>query len=140
MAEIGANPLFGSSRFQNERRCEITTCFDELMRLFQEDEDDVEKRLSAVLGMLEFVLEHPFNCSLGEKQISAISSCIEEIRPQLGKQPVMMKRISKIWKRRQHLLDVARYVHRHHEDYMDSIEYHQEVQWLKIQRRLLFHR
>ncbi|TFG08719.1 hypothetical protein EU538_06560 [Candidatus Thorarchaeota archaeon] len=64
-------------------------------------------------------------CLAAKNIVIALHSALAFV---LANRPLVASLVTEVWKPREHTFDVAGYAHRHHEDYMDSIEYHQEVQ------------
>ena len=100
---------------------------------------DLDQRALLVLQMIENSITYPPLERITKKDLSKIDECITQLVKDLrkDKQYLFSVRISKIWKKRKHLCEQAELWHEVKDDYMDSIEYHEEVKWLRDERKRL---
>ena len=102
-------------------------------------EKDLNVRSIFVLEMMEKVITFPPTEPYSEKDVSVIDEYVSQLVRDLrrDKQYLFSVRISKIWKQREHLIQMAKTWHEVQKDYIDEIEYHQEIKWLRDKRRKL---
>jgi len=100
---------------------------------------DLDTRAILVLDMIERVITYPPVESFTRKEISTIDENVQCLVKDLrkNKQFLFSVRILKIWKKREHLLQLAKAWHEIDKDYMDEIEYHEEIKWLRDERKNL---
>ncbi len=103
---------------------------------------ELHKRTILVLEMIERVITYPPVEAVSDKEISTIDGYVHEIIRDLrkNKQNLFSVRIGKIWKTRDHLIQLGKNWHMVQKDYMDEIEYHEEIKWLKDERRKIISR
>jgi hypothetical protein len=102
--------------------------------------DDLDTRAILVLEMIEKTVTYPSIETFSKKDISNTGECVQKLVSDLrkNKQYLFAIRISKIWKQREHLCQLAKNYHQIKDDFMDEIEYHEEIKWLRDeQERLL---
>ncbi|MFX1485466.1 MAG: hypothetical protein ACFFCP_20010 [Promethearchaeota archaeon] len=97
---------------------------------------DLDARSALVLEMIEHAITYPPLERLSKKDLSRIDQCVRQLVKDLrkDKQYLFSVRISKIWKKREHLCELAKIWHEVEHDYMDNIEYHEEIKWLRDER------
>ena len=100
---------------------------------------DLDERAILVLHMIENSITYPPLERITTKDLSKIDECITQLVKDLrrDKQYLFSVRIEKIWKKRKHLCEQAKLSHEVKDDYMDAIEYHEEVKWLRNERKRL---
>ena len=101
--------------------------------------EDLDARAILVLEMIEISITYPPLEKTTKKEISKVDECVKQLIKDLrkNKQYLFSVRISKIWKKREHLCELAKIWHQVKQDYMDNIEYHEEVKWLRDERKRL---
>ena len=101
--------------------------------------EDLDTRSILVLQMIEHSITYPPLEKLTKKDLSIIDESVKQVVRDLRKneQYLFSVRISKIWKKREHLCQLAKTSHQVKQDYMDSIEYHEEIKWLRDEREKL---
>ncbi|MFX1263083.1 MAG: hypothetical protein ACFFAZ_13430 [Promethearchaeota archaeon] len=106
----------------------------DLIKQFKdEDRKNVKERTVLVLEMVQYALTYPPLGDITEKEQSSIYRCICELAKDLDDK-VFAARLKKMWKRRKHLLQIAENAHEVSRDYMDNLEYHEEIAWLVEER------
>ena len=100
---------------------------------------DLNKRSTIVLQMIEHTITYPPIERITKDDLSKIDTCVKSLVKDLRKneQFLFSVRISKIWKNREHLCELAKMWHQLKHDYMDNIEYHEEIKWLRDERKKL---
>ena len=100
---------------------------------------DLDKRSILVLQMIEHSITYPPLERITKKDLSKIDECVKQLVRDLRKneQYLFSVRISKIWKKREHLCQLAKTWHQVKQDYMDNIEYHEEIKWLRDEHKRL---
>lgn len=107
----------------------------DLIREFKaEDRKNVEARTAIVLEMVQYGLTYPPLGNITEKEESSVYSCICDLTKDLDDK-IFAARLKKTWKRREHLLLIAQNAHEYARDYMDNLEYHEEIAWLVEERK-----
>ncbi len=112
----------------------------DLIKAYQKvNEEHLTTRTIFVLEMIEKVITYPPTESITSKDVQIIDNYTQQLEKDLrkDKQYLLSVRISKIWKKRDHLIELARNWHEIEKDYIDEIEYHQEIKWLRDERRKL---
>ena len=101
--------------------------------------EDLDTRTAFVLEMIEKVITYPPTEPFTKNDILIIDGYTQQLLKDLRKDKQYLRnvRISKIWKKREHLLQLAKTWHEIEKDYIDEIEYHQEIKWLRDERRKL---
>lgn len=101
--------------------------------------NDLDTRAIFVLDMIERIIAYPPVESHTEKDISIIDENVQSLVKDLrkDKQYLFSVRIAKIWKKREHLLQLAKNWYAIDDDFMDEIEYHEEIKWLRDERKKL---
>lgn len=101
--------------------------------------EDLDTRTVFVLEMIEKVITYPPTEQVTSNDILKIDEYTQHLVKDLRKDKEYLRsvRISKIWKKREHLLQLAKNWHEIDKDYIDEIEYHQEIKWLRDERRKL---
>lgn len=101
--------------------------------------NDLDTRAIFVLEMIERVITYPPVESFTSEEISSIDEHVKCLVKDLRRKRKFLfsVRISKIWKNREHLLQLAKNWHAIKDDFMDEIEYHDEIKWLREERRKL---
>jgi hypothetical protein len=99
----------------------------------------LDERAILVLHMIENSITYPPLERITTKDLSKIDECIKQLVKDLrrDKQYLFSVRIEKIWKKRKHLCEQAKLSHEVKDDYMDAIEYHEEIKWLRNERKRL---
>lgn len=94
-------------------------------------------RTILVLEMVERVITFPPVESVSKEELSMIDGFVQEIMEDLrkDKQYLFSVRIGKIWKNRKHICQLGENWHKVKKDYMDDIEYHEEIKWLRDERK-----
>jgi hypothetical protein len=95
--------------------------------------EDLDTRAILVLDMIEKTITYPSLETFSKKDILKTGECVQKLVRDLrkNKQYLFAVRISKIWKNREHLCQLAKNWHEIRDDFMDEIEYHEEVKWLR---------
>ena len=103
------------------------------------DRDDLDERALLVLRMIEYSVTYPPLQPFTKEDISRVDKCVRQITKDLDEhgQHLFSIRIKKIWKKREHLCELAKTWHEIKKDYMDNLEYHEEVKWLKDEQKRL---
>ena len=98
---------------------------------------DLNKRTIIVLQMIEHTITYPPLEKISKDDLSEIDRCVKDLVKDLRKneQYLFSVRISKIWEKREHLCELAKMWHQLKHDYMDNIEYHEEIKWLRDERK-----
>jgi hypothetical protein len=110
----------------------------ELLASFDKKEtSDRDGRALIVLKMIEFAVTYPPLGNITEKELQEVGSRVESLMKQYKRRSLFARRVHKIWQRRGHLLKLVEIAHSTEGDYMDVIEYHEEVAWLRDQQRRL---
>lgn len=101
--------------------------------------DDLDMRMVFVLEMIEKAITYPPTEPITSSDVQAIGEYTERLVKDLrkDKQYLCSVRISKIWKKRKHLCQLAETWHEIDKDYIDEIEYHEEIKWLRDERMKL---
>ena len=99
--------------------------------------NELDQRSIFVLEMIERVITYPPVETITEKETATIDRYVRETTRDLrrDKQYLFSVRIGKIWKKREHLVQLGKNWHLVQKDYMDDIEYHEEIKWLRDERR-----
>ncbi|MFW9805605.1 MAG: hypothetical protein ACFFFK_02605 [Candidatus Thorarchaeota archaeon] len=100
---------------------------------------DLNKRATIVLQMIEHTITYPPLERITKDDLAEIDKCVKDLVKDLrkNKQYLFSVRISKIWGKREHLCELAKLWHQLKHDYMDNIEYHEEIKWLRNERKKL---
>jgi hypothetical protein len=103
------------------------------------ENSELDKRALLVLEMIERVLTYPPLETISVKELSTIDKNVLELTRDLRKKRkyLFSTRLSKIWKTKNHLLQLAKNWHDVKDDFMDEIEYHEEIKWLKDEQARL---
>jgi len=98
--------------------------------------NELHTRSILLLEMIERVITYPPVEAVSEEEIATIDGYVREIIRDLRKnnQYLFGLRIGKIWKNREHLVQLGKNWHMIQKDYMDEIEYHEEIKWLRDER------
>jgi hypothetical protein len=110
------------------------THISELLEEYEQaKKEDLDSRAILVLEMIEHSITYPALERITEKELSNIDACVQQLVRDLrkDKQYLFSVRIAKTWKKREHLCDLAMTWHEVNKDYMDEIEYHEEIKWIK---------
>jgi hypothetical protein len=110
---------------------EILASFD------KKDASDRDGRALIVLQMIEFTVTYPPLGKITENELQEVEARVDSLVKQYKRRSLFARRIHKIWRRREHLLQLVKIAHSTEGDYMDVIEYHEEVAWLREQQRKL---
>jgi hypothetical protein len=99
--------------------------------------NELHKRSLLVLEMIERVITYPPVETISDKDISRVDGYVLELINDLrrDKQYLFSVRIGKIWDKREQLIHLGKTWHEIQKDYLDEIEYHQEIKWLRDERR-----
>jgi hypothetical protein len=99
--------------------------------------EELQKRALLVLEMIERIITFPPVETITDKDITRVDGYVVELIQDLrrDKQYLFSVRIGKIWNKREQLLQLGKTWHEIQKDYIDEIEYHQEIKWLRDQRR-----
>ena len=102
----------------------------------EESERDLRERL--VLEMIDYTIMYPPPHSVSE-DLDNVAICIHKVVRELIEmgEHILARRIHKIWGQRDHLLQLAENASRVSHNYMDALEYHQEVKWVKKEMSFL---
>ena len=94
--------------------------------------DDLDRRMVFVLEMIEKAITYPSTEPITSSDVQAMDEYTNQLVKDLRKdrQYLCSVRISKIWKKRRHLCQLAEISHEIDKDYIDEIEYHEEIKWL----------
>ena len=106
----------------------------DLVGLFEESNElSLNLRLKLVLEMIEYSITYPPIEKIEPTETASVTECVHEIIKQIEceDEHLLADRIHKIWKKRGHLLQIAANAHQMKHDYMDDLEYHEEVKWLR---------
>ena len=107
---------------------------NDLVGMFKEtNELNLNLRLKLVLEMIEYSITYPPKETIEPIEIASVTDCVHAVIKQIedaGKH-LLADRIHKIWKKRGHLLQIATNAHHLKQDYMDDLEYHEEIMWLR---------
>jgi len=97
---------------------------------------DLDYKAILVLEMIEKTITYPPLETFTKKDISNTGECVQQLVRDLRKkkQYLFAVRISKIWKNREHLCQLGKSWHEIKDDFMDEIEYHEEIRWLRDER------
>jgi hypothetical protein len=112
----------------------------ELVRKYEQaKKEDLDSRVIFVLEMIEHSITYPPLERMSKNDISSIDTCIQQLVRDLrkDKQYLLSVRIAKTWKKREHLCQLAKTWHEVNKDYMDEIEYHEEIKWIRDERNRL---
>jgi hypothetical protein len=113
----------------------------DLIDLIQNYEKLTKKNLHGrtilVLEMIERVITFPPVEPVSKEELAMIDGFVQEIMEDLrkDKQYLFSVRIGKIWKNRKHICQLGENWHKVKKDYMDDIEYHEEIKWLRDERK-----
>ena len=110
---------------------------DELIEEYEATKrEDLVARSILVLQMIEHSITYPPLRKITEEDLSEIDRYVKQLVKDLRKddQYLFSVRLMKIWKKREHLCELAKLWHEVKNDYMDSLEYHEEVKWLRDER------
>lgn len=110
---------------------------DELIEEYEATKrEDLVARSILVLQMIEHSITYPPLRKITEEDLSEIDRYVKQLAKDLRKddQYLFSVRLMKIWKKREHLCELAKLWHEVKNDYMDSLEYHEEVKWLRDER------
>lgn len=99
----------------------------------------MDTRSILVLTMIEKTITYPPLETFTKQEILKVDENVQKLVRDLkrDKQYLFSVRISKIWKKREQLLQLAENWHKIDKDYLDEIEDHQEIKWLRDERRKL---
>lgn len=113
--------------------------YDLLKEYESAKKEDLDTRSIIVLELIEHAITYPPLERISEKDLSKIDKYVKQLVEDLrrDKQYLFSVRISKIWKKRVHLCELAKIWHEVQDDYMDNLEYHEEVKWLRSERKRL---
>ena len=102
-------------------------------RFYKTDDADYKARLCIALEMIEFTVSYPRPESVEEWELIAVDAGIKRVTSELEakKEHLLAHRVNQIWKKRDHLLQIAENAHHVRDDYMDNMEYHEEVKWIR---------
>ena len=102
-------------------------------RFYKTKDEDYHARLCILLEMVEFTVTYPRPGRVEEWELIAVDACVKRATSELEakKEHLLAQRINKIWKKRDHLLQIAENAHHVKEDYMDNMEYHEEIKWIR---------
>jgi hypothetical protein len=97
---------------------------------------DLDTRAVLVLEMIEETITYPPLESITKRNVSRVDVCVQQLVKDLrkNKQYLFAVRISKTWKKREQLLKLGKNWHEIKDDFMDEIEYHEEIKWLRDER------
>ncbi|PNX51004.1 MAG: hypothetical protein BV458_12210 [Thermoplasmata archaeon M9B2D] len=86
--------------------------------------------------MIEKTITYPPLETFTKKDILNTGECVQQLVRDLRKKKeyLFAVRISKIWKNREHLCQLGKSWHEIKDDFMDEIEYHEEIRWLRDER------
>lgn len=100
---------------------------------------DLDYKAMLVLEMIEKTITYPPLETFTKKDISNTGECVQQLVKDLkkNKQYLFAVRIAKIWKNREHLCQLGKSWHEIKDDFMDEIEYHEEIRWLRDERTKL---
>ena len=103
--------------------------------------NELHQRTILVLEMIERVITYPPVESVTDEELSTIDQYVRDVINDLrrDKEYLFSVRIAKIWKMQDHLIQLGKNWHNVQEDYMDEIEYHEEIKWLKDERKRILH-
>ena len=103
--------------------------------------NELHQRTILVLEMIERVITYPPVESVTDEELSTIDQYVRDVINDLrrDKEYLFSVRIAKIWKMRDHLIQLGKNWHNVQEDYMDEIEYHEEIKWPKDERKRILH-
>jgi hypothetical protein len=104
-------------------------------RFYQTSKADQNTKIRLVLEMIEYTITYPPAQSIENYEISFVRRCVQRVIRiiEARGEHLLADRIDKIWKKREHLLQIAENAHHLKGDYMDDIEYHEEIMWLRNQ-------
>ncbi len=96
---------------------------------------DENMKIRLVLEMVEYTITYPPAQQIENYEISFVRRCVQRVIRiiEARGEHLLADRINKIWKKREHLLQIAENAHHLKKDYMDDIEYHEEIMWLRNQ-------
>ncbi len=96
---------------------------------------DENLRVKLILEMIEYNITYPPPIRIETHELHAVNERVHEIIKELeGRgEKLLAKRIHKIWKKRNHLLQIAENAHHLDHDFMDTLEYHEEIRWIRNQ-------
>ncbi len=96
---------------------------------------DQKMRIRLVLEMIEYGITYPPQETIEPNELKAVKNCVHQLINELeyDGEHLFADRIHKLWKKREHLLRIAENAHRLKNDYMDDIEYHEEIKWIRDQ-------
>lgn len=100
------------------------------------DENELGMRVALVLEMMEFVLTYPPPEICDDVKMASLTKCVHIVTTALEAKGrhLFADRIGKIWRKRNRLLLIAENAHHLRGDYMDDIEYHEEIKWIRDQK------
>jgi hypothetical protein len=116
------------------------THISELLEKYEQaKKEDLDSRAILVLEMIEHSITYPPLERITKTDLSNIDACVQQLVRDLrkDKQYLFSVRIAKTWKKREHLCQLAITWHEVNKDYMDEIEYHEEIKWIKDERMRL---
>jgi hypothetical protein len=125
---------------ENQRAGEKMPHITDLVKKYESvKRENLDSRAILVLEMIEHSITYPPLEHITKTDISNIDACVQQLVRDLrkDKQYLFSVRISKTWKKREHLCQLAKTWHEIHKDYMDEIEYHEEIKWIKDERKRL---
>ncbi len=108
-----------------------------LVEQFDEaDESELGTRVALALDMIEFVVSYPQSEICDDEEISSVTKRVHLVTTALEAkgQHLFADRICKIWRKRNHLLMIAENAYHLRGDYMDDLEYHEEIKWIRDQK------
>jgi hypothetical protein len=90
-------------------------------------------RTRLVLEMVAFTIRYPPSDLIDPAEIAAVDICVHTVIDEIEarKDHLFADRIGKIWKKRDYLLQLAYNAEHTSNNYMDVLEYHEEVKWIK---------
>jgi hypothetical protein len=102
-------------------------------KFYKTDDEDYHDRLCIVLEMIEYTVTYPRPDTVEEWELIAVDACVKRATSELEakKEHLLAKRVNKIWKKRDQLLEIAENAHHVKGDYMDNMEYHEEIKWIR---------
>jgi len=106
----------------------------DLVSLFKETDDtEYNMRMKLVFEMMEYSLTYPPPETIEPTETKNVANCVHAVIKEVEDRGdhLLADRIHKIWKKREHFLQIAENAHHLKGDYMDDIEYHEEIKWIR---------
>jgi hypothetical protein len=96
---------------------------------------DENLRVKLILEMIEYNITYPPPIRIETHELQAVNERVHHMTRELERkgQKLLAKRIHKIWEKRDHLLQIAENAHHLDHDFMDTLEYHEEIRWVRNQ-------